>query len=220
VVHSFTEAPRGGYGGGLGGPIPFQAGVRLDSVGNLYGTVEYGGASGEGAVYKLAPDGTYTYLHSFNGDDGSGPSGGVVLDSVGNLFGTTGYGGLTRAGGVVFRLAPNGTFAVLHEFSSASEGAAPRGGLVLDGQGNVYGTTTTGAGSESNDAFAFKLAPNGAYTVLHNFATEAAAAGTYPTVSDFVLDHAGNLYGTTLYTQASGAVGGEGVVFKLTAKGG
>src|SRR5438876_7581661 len=54
-----------------GADYPY-AGVIQDSTGNLYGTTYVGGAYGAGTVYKLAPDGTLTILHEFNGSDGVG----------------------------------------------------------------------------------------------------------------------------------------------------
>jgi uncharacterized repeat protein (TIGR03803 family) len=41
--------------------------VIRDSGGNLYGTTEFGGASGYGVVFKLDMTGTETVLYSFTG---------------------------------------------------------------------------------------------------------------------------------------------------------
>src|SRR5207244_5067096 len=46
-----------------------RAGLIQDSAGNLYGTTQGGGASGYGTVYKLAPSGALTVLHSFSSAD-------------------------------------------------------------------------------------------------------------------------------------------------------
>src|SRR5436853_487943 len=51
VLYNFTG---GNDGSGPVGPL-----VR-DASGNLYGVTEFGGASGQGAVYKLDPSGTAT----------------------------------------------------------------------------------------------------------------------------------------------------------------
>src|SRR5262249_60574688 len=59
VLHSFT---------GSDGARP-QAGLIADSDGNLYGTTQGGGATENGVVFKLAPDGTYTVLYSFTSKD-------------------------------------------------------------------------------------------------------------------------------------------------------
>ncbi len=51
--------------------------------------------SGDGTIFKLAPDGTYTILHTFTGGDtdGSEPWGGLTRGSDGNYYGTTTRGG-------------------------------------------------------------------------------------------------------------------------------
>ena len=68
VLHSFT--------GGVGGATP-QAGLVLDSAGNLYGTTTTGGASNLGTVFKLDTTDKETVLHSFaGGADGATPNAG------------------------------------------------------------------------------------------------------------------------------------------------
>ncbi len=92
----------------LSGPFAPDAGVIVDSAGNLYGTASYS-ASGNGAVYKLTPngDGTYAYATLFEFTEmkrqGNAPENTLVADPVGHLFGTTVEGG-TYDSGVVFRL--------------------------------------------------------------------------------------------------------------------
>jgi len=70
-LHDFAGGANDGAGPG--------ANVTLDGEGNIYGTTDFGGAHGDGVVFKLAPDGTQTILHAFAGSDGSAPDGGVVL---------------------------------------------------------------------------------------------------------------------------------------------
>src|SRR5215469_14501119 len=78
LLYSFNP-----YNGDAGDP---WAGVIVDSVGNVYGTTYSAGAYNQGAVFKIAADGTETVLYSFTGgSDGGNPSGGVQLDSKGNL---------------------------------------------------------------------------------------------------------------------------------------
>jgi uncharacterized repeat protein (TIGR03803 family) len=103
------------FAGGADGGMP-DAGLTLDSNGNLYGTTDSGGISsrtcggglydsdpGCGVVFKIDPSGQETVLYSFTGDDGAYPYAGVVLDSAGNLYGTTYLGGSANAG-VVYKL--------------------------------------------------------------------------------------------------------------------
>jgi hypothetical protein len=86
------------------------------------------------------------------------PNGDLVFDSAGNLYGATIFGGgkgttcdaFYQYCGAVFKLSPpqtkggKWTEKVLHSFVSGSDGANPNGGLALDRQGNVYGTTYFG----------------------------------------------------------------------------
>ncbi|HEY1613561.1 MAG TPA: choice-of-anchor tandem repeat GloVer-containing protein [Rhizomicrobium sp.] len=66
----------------------------MDKAGNLYGTTSGGGASGSGTVFKLAPNGTETTLHSLSdARDGVQPLGGLILGKHGNLYGTASSGG-------------------------------------------------------------------------------------------------------------------------------
>jgi uncharacterized repeat protein (TIGR03803 family) len=110
VLYSFAGGPSDG-----GNP---QAGLIADRAGNLYGTTAGGGASGNGVVFKLAPDGTETVLHSFAGDpsDGLRPYGGLIADRAGNLYGTT-VGGGAPTNGVVFKLVGTGFVTDTYTFS-------------------------------------------------------------------------------------------------------
>ena len=57
--------------------------------GTLYGTTFQGGASGDGTIFAIQPDGSgYQVLDSFDGTDGQNPSGGLLLDGS-TLYGTT-----------------------------------------------------------------------------------------------------------------------------------
>ena len=88
----------------------------------------------------------YTFCQRPNCADGFGPTAGLIIDAAGNLYGTASYGGAFNAG-VVFELAPDGTETVLYSFCSqpgCADGLYPRAGLVMDGAGNLYGTTAGG----------------------------------------------------------------------------
>jgi uncharacterized repeat protein (TIGR03803 family) len=79
--------------------------VSMDVSGNIYGTVDYLGDSGN--VYKLACCWNYTDLHDFAGGPGDGayPGAAPVVDAQGNIYGTTQYGG-TYGQGVVWEISP------------------------------------------------------------------------------------------------------------------
>jgi uncharacterized repeat protein (TIGR03803 family) len=116
VLYNFTRKP--------GGTNPYASLIQ-DSVGNLYGTTYYGGASIWGVVFKLDTTGTETVLYSFTGGaDGAEPYAGLLRDSAGNLYGTTVFGGASNWG-VVFKLNKTGE-TVLHSFTGGADGGAPR----------------------------------------------------------------------------------------------
>jgi uncharacterized repeat protein (TIGR03803 family) len=219
----------------LGGDLctdGWAAGVSvLDSEGNLYGTAGFGGAHNVGAVYKLTASGQETVLHSFCSlakcTDGSAPSGGVIMDSEGNLYGTTLYGGassngsgVTSGAGVVYKLAPSGQETVLYNFCSlanCADGALPSGRLLMDSEGNLYGTTIDGGpngGISAGDGVVYKLAPSGQETVLCSFGSASCPDGANPN-GGVISDSEGNLYGTT----GKGGAQSKGVLFELAPSG-
>src|ERR1700733_16174930 len=86
----------------------------------------------------------------------------------------------------------------LYSFAGGSDGAFPQANVVLDAQGNIYGTTQAGGGSGCGGGgcgTVFKLAPNGTETLLHIF--QAGSDGAFP-IAGLTMDDAGNMYGTTL----------------------
>jgi uncharacterized repeat protein (TIGR03803 family) len=161
-------------------------------------------------------------LHNFQSNfrDGFNPDAGLIFDGSGNLYGTTFYGGPT-GGGTVFELTPKAgggwTEKILHSFGGKGDGSEPRAGLIFDGSGNLYGTTSSG-GSDGYGAV-FELTPKagGGWTekLLHSFIVNGKNDGNSP-VSGLVLDSSGNLYGTTQY----GGTYYVGTVFELTPKAG
>jgi uncharacterized repeat protein (TIGR03803 family) len=98
---------------------------------------------------------------------------------------------------------------VLMNFSGP-DGAFPAGGLVRDGQGNLFGTTYQGGAYDNGTVF--RVSPDGQLTTLFSF--NRFAGGGYP-VGDLIADSRGNLYGTTT---AGGTYFG-GTVYKLTPDG-
>jgi uncharacterized repeat protein (TIGR03803 family) len=184
------------FSGGVDGALPEA--VLLDAKGNLYGTTFFGGAYGNGTVFKLTPSGKETVLYSFSGGlDGHYPLSGLVLDHKGNIYGVTQRGG-TYDHGLVYKVSPSGTETVLYSFTGGTDGGGPGAGLTFDGNGNLYGTTS--AGGANNYGTIFELIPSGAETVLHSFNW---TDGAYPYAA-LVFDAGGNLYGTTFYGGAAG----------------
>jgi hypothetical protein len=146
VLHRFAAFP----GDGL---MP-QAGVTLDSKGNVYGTTLYAGNTA-GTVFELSPqqDGHWkeTILYDFPNPEknGGAPVGGVTFDNKGNLYGTASAGGDPVCDcGVVFKMTPrsNGkwSYTVLHRFKGP-DGIGPGYNLIFDkSYEHLYGTAVAG----------------------------------------------------------------------------
>jgi uncharacterized repeat protein (TIGR03803 family) len=204
------------FQGGSDGRGP-SGNLLLDASGNLYGTTGGGGKFKWGTAYKLAPDGSKTTLHSFaaNPTDGAIPHAGLIADMAGNLYGTTAGGGVNGfQGGTVFKITPDGTETVLYSFCSATncaDGHDPEARLLLDGAGNLYGTTVSGG--QFNQGTVFRVANNGVLGIVYSFgAYSDDAAGPE---AGLIADSAGNLYGTT----RGGGSDDAGTVFKIAADG-
>lgn len=211
----FKLSPRGretvlyNFTGGSDGALPV-GGVIMDANGNLYGIGARGGAAGEGVVFKLSPRGREKVLYSFTGgNDGGVPQANLVRDAGGNFYGITAQGGANNQG-TVFKLTSRGREIVLHSFAGGSDGSDPRAGLLMDADGNLYGTTE--AGGAANKGVVFKVSPRGRETVLYSFT--GGNDGGEP-FGDLIGDANGNLYGTT----SVGGAANRGVVFKLSPRG-
>jgi uncharacterized repeat protein (TIGR03803 family) len=162
---------------------------------------------------------TENVLYSFQGgSDGSLPDGGLLFDQSGNLYGTTSdYG--SGGGGTAFELTPsNGSWTLnaVYGFSGTSgNGCGPKGALLMDGAGSLYGTTY--CDGANNAGSVFKLTYSGGswtYTSLYDFI--GGSDGGYP-ISNVVSDANGNLYGTTSAGGTGSACsGGCGVVWEIT----
>jgi uncharacterized repeat protein (TIGR03803 family) len=179
-------------------------GITLDASGDIFGTSEEGGAYNAGMVFEI-PAGTNilsTYASFNRSTSGFDPQSGVTFDRHGNLYGMTYYGGTANAG-TIFEI-PSGSRTITTLASlSLSVGDDPVSRIVVDGEGNLYGTA--GYGGPNAVGTVFEL-PKGANTItdLCSFANY----GSYP--SDVALDAFGNLYGT-LGTSSSG----NGSVFEI-----
>jgi uncharacterized repeat protein (TIGR03803 family) len=183
-----------------------------DAAGNLYGVAPAVDTSGtvRGTVFKLAPDGTLTVLHSFTGGrDGSTPQGGLFMDSTGNLFGAAGAGG-DNGDGTLFEITKSGAFKRLYSFKGGSDGKNPNGGLVRDAAGNIFGTTQSGP-NQFVLGTVFELSRTGTLTVLHTFTGNND--GAVP-LAGLIRDRSGNLFGTTVKNFLIRQVQGGGV-FKV-----
>lgn len=224
VVYELT--PSGGgwaesilysFGSGSNGSAP-SAGLTFDQAGNLYGTTAQGGTGGYGTAFKLAYSGgsgwTESLLYSFDdGSDGGYVNTGLIFDQSGNLYGATNNAG-ANGGGTVFKLTPSGgswTFSLLYSFTSENFECGPFATLVMDGAGNLYGTTRCDGAYGYGSVFKLTPSSNGwTYTSLHDFTDGDDGADP---VSNVIFDADGNLYGTAY---AGGSQRYYGTVWEIT----
>jgi uncharacterized repeat protein (TIGR03803 family) len=183
------------------------------------------------ATCTLAAAQSEFVAYAFPAGDATGcPEGGLIADSAGNLYGTS--SGCGTVPGTVFELSrpvppkKAWTHAVLYQFTGAlggrtsPDGSAPMAGLLFDGAGNLYGTTTAGGTSASGTVF--ELSPpaiaggDWTETVLHSF-HRGPDDGASPSGS-LAWGGAGKLYGVT-YEGGKGSScssDGCGTVFQMS----
>jgi uncharacterized repeat protein (TIGR03803 family) len=232
------------------GAQPF-AGLIADADGNLFGTTQEGGAFGVcndhlcgngvgGTVFEIVKTAggyatTPTTLVNFSGNNGSLPSGGLIADASGNLFGTTlvggAYGGPFGEGnGTVFEIVKTATGyastpTTLVSFNGTN-GYWPRAGLIVDANGNLFGTTQKGGAYDLGTAFEIVKTAGGYASTPTTLVSFNGTNGSQP-YAVLVADASGNLFGTTsvggnLSCNAGGGIPayfGCGTVFQITGSG-
>ena len=189
---------------GANGADP-QGGL-IDVGGALCGTTYGGGTYGDGTVFYLQPGlDLINDLYNFQGSDGANPNGRLVEDLNGDLLGTTEHGGPSGCD-TVFEEEWNGTFIANLATFDGSAGTSPQGSLVLDSNGNLYGTTSSGSAGDGSGTIFEVQAGSSSITTLATFGN----GGPSTPLGGLVMDSNGNLFGTTLN-------GGDGTVFELTS---
>jgi uncharacterized repeat protein (TIGR03803 family) len=210
---AFKITPSGGFtlltsfDGATQGNTPYESLLRgSDSA--FYGTTSNGGSNQYyGTIFKICAGNT-TLLHTFNGTQGGNPLGSLIEATNGALYGTTEYGGTNNAG-VIFKITKSGTYTVLRNLLSSTDGANPEGSLIQAKDGNLYGMITYGG--TNGGGTIFKMTLTGTYTVLRSLNTND---GYYP-LGDLVQGTDSSFYGTT----STGGVNGAGTIFKITRTG-
>jgi uncharacterized protein (TIGR03437 family) len=201
------------------------AGLVQATDGNFYGTTVYGGAIGNGTVFKITPGGTLTTLHSFSQLDGIQPSTALVQATNGEFYGTTSdFGAELNSRGTIFEITPSGALTTLYSCSYLN--CSMPSALVQATDGDLYGTAIDGGYSAGT---VFKIAPTGTLTTLYSFCSQFASGGCPDgdvgiTSTSLIQGTDGDLYGTTLQGGAgtcliAGTNYGCGTVFKITPSG-
>jgi uncharacterized repeat protein (TIGR03803 family) len=214
VLHYFTTADNDG--------MSPRSNLVQDVAGNFYGTTKGGGLYDQGSVFELSQSVSGGWheqvIYSFSGKDGWWPIGSIAIDAAGNIYGTTKFGGTPNSNigpGNLFELSPAGdgtwTEKNIHVFeANDNDGYQPLGGVTLDADGNLFGTTYGGGPANAGTVFEFSPTDSGVWTghILHSF---NGVDGGGPS-GQLILDNNGNLYGTT----AGGGEDYNGVVFEIT----
>jgi uncharacterized repeat protein (TIGR03803 family) len=207
---------------GADGASP-SAALILGSDGDFYGMTWLGGIAGGcwydepygcGTIFKMTAQGVFTTLHRFCKDtncaDGALPLGSLVQATNGKFYGTTSGGGRSNhdctepnyACGTIFEIRSSGEFKTLFDFCPNGDcpgGYNPGAGLIQAADGNLYGTSLTGA--------FFKM------TLQGRFRNVSAVNANEP--NTLIQGTDGNFYGTAYF----GGTAGVGTVFKVTPKG-
>jgi len=155
---------------------------------------------------------------SFTGTLGNLPYAPVTIDNAGNLYGTTVFGGSAKFGNVWKIAAGTNTITTVASFNGTN-GQYPYGGVTVDGNGNLYGTTYNGGTGYSGSGYPDPGTGNGVVwkiaagtCTITPLAKFAGPNGVNP-YAGVTIDSSGNLYGTTY----KGGVNGCGVVWEIAA---
>jgi uncharacterized repeat protein (TIGR03803 family) len=213
IVYPFNQS-------GGGGSFPTRG--LTDVGGTLYGTTEFGGASGVGTVFSVdTATGAGHIVYSFpDGRRGYFPSAAPV-SAGGRLFGvadgggTPGGGGADRAG-IVYSVDPaTGAEKVVYAFQAHSADGELPVGTPLKHAGVLYGATEGGGPANSGTVYA--LDPRtGSETVLYSF--KYGTDGASPSGNLIMVD--GLLYGSTSSGGAAGEAADAGTIFSVDPKTG
>jgi uncharacterized repeat protein (TIGR03803 family) len=214
---SWTESVLHTFAGGSGdGSAPY-GGVVLDPQGNVYGATYGGGSSncgsgGCGTLYQVVPSGSgwlenilLDFCGLYSCLDSNGPTG-IALDQSGNVYSASNNA-------VVEMIKTSGGFCC-ETILNPNLCCYLVGNLIMDGSGNLYGTSVFGGAY--NQGTVFKLTPSSGYwtyTSLHDFTGGSDGGQPYGAL---LFDGKGNLYGTASEGGTGGScLGGCGVVFEI-----
>jgi uncharacterized repeat protein (TIGR03803 family) len=200
-----------------------KGGLIMDASGDLFGTTLGGGPEDDGGiVYEIAKTGTGyastpTVVAAF--PNGLGSSASVIADAHGDLFGTTLIGGSTTSS-TVFEILKttdgyDSTPKTLVSFDGADGDELPAG-LIIDADGDLFGTTRAGGADGVGTVFEIAKTPSGYASMPTTVLSFNEADGGIPLAS-LVADASGDLFGTT-YAGGS-AEDAVGTVFEITGGG-
>jgi uncharacterized repeat protein (TIGR03803 family) len=198
---------------GANGSQPLAGLIQATNNGDLLGTTFSGGTSNLGTIFRIGTNGSFAWVFSFNGSNGSRPEGPLIQALNNRFLGTTTAGGSNGAGTVFAVDATGANLTTLATFGGTN-GSGPIGTIVQMPDGTIYGTTSSGGDLGSGTIFRITAPPEGALQTVYSFHGVSDGAGPQ---AGLVLGPDGSLYGTT----AGGgghdtASGGDGTIFRFT----
>jgi len=185
------------------------AGLVQGNDGDFYGTTYEGGRAGNGTIFKITPDGSFTSVYSFCTQlctDGLHPTAALVYGSDGNFYGTTNgdidfcLGSFNC--GTLFQFSPAGVFTRLDTFCSVrgcGDGFAPFAPLLQDTNGYFYGSSQLG-GSFQSSTCEIQEGCGTTFGLSMGLAPFVAASPTFGKSGNYVRILGTNLTGTTSVT--------------------
>lgn len=148
VIHTFSLQEEGSGA---------ESGVVFDRAGNLYSSTSVEGPGGEGSIFQMTPSGQSWNLQVIH-DGGETLGTSLNFDAAGNLYGVRATD--RNGNGEAFKMSlvdGSWTYTLLHTFSGHSEGAAPYEGMVMDSNGNLWGTASVGG--DHNYGVVYEITP-------------------------------------------------------------
>jgi uncharacterized repeat protein (TIGR03803 family) len=199
-----------------------HCGLMADANGDLFGTTQNGGASGDGTVFEIVKTtsgyaSTPTTLVNLTYSSGANPYAGLIADANGDLFGTTFDAGAFGAG-TVFEIVKTtsgyaSTPTVLVNFN-VTDGQGPQSPLIADAIGDFFGTTEYGGASGDGTVFKIVKTTSGYASTPITLVSFNGTNGEGPR-GVLLADANGDLFGTTEY----GGLYSDGTLFELTGSG-
>lgn len=167
-------------------------------VPQLWGTMTYGGLSGNGIFHMNGNGTSFAMTAGFTGRT----PGGNLLPFNGELYGTTELGGVDTLGDIFKYNTHTDVYTSLFSFDSIN-GSYPRASLFLASNGKMYGLTPRGGTSGGGTLFSFDPVTITFSKLLDfNLSNGKAPRGN-------VIEYNNKLYGLT----TEGGTNGTGVLF-------
>lgn len=203
------------------GDVSNPQSIALGSDGNVYGLALGGTWAGDTVtsnanLFRMSLGGAVTNVFSFM----NAPTN-FVLGTDGCMYvslakGVIPPGETTPASGdVIYKVTRDGVGSVLYTMDPAVDGQVIDE-LVMDSQGNLYGSALTGGPLGQGTVFRVDTA-SGDFTVLHDFGKSTAAKPLGYSPNSLVAGSDGNVYGMT---RAGGSAStANGTLFRVTPSG-